>query len=128
MNYYPKYIPSEGNENARIYIVGEAPGEQEHREGRPFIGESGRLLRDTLNRHGIKAGEDCFITNLCHYRPNSNNFKLVLAEQVLKDGLSELYSALKRNKPNLIVPLGNYPLKYITGRDGIKKWRGSIIT
>lgn len=126
MDYYPKYIPGDGKIGSSYLIVGEAPGEHEYDEGKPFVGESGKILVECLNRHGLSRS-DVYLTNLCHYRPYANNFNLVLASKVLEEGLKELYDYIATYKPNVVVALGNYPLKFLTGRNGISKWRGSIL-
>jgi DNA polymerase len=55
-------VPGEGPERARLFIVGEQPGDMEDHAGRPFVGPAGQLLRDTLAELGI-AEEDAYITN-----------------------------------------------------------------
>lgn len=63
-----QYVPGAGNLDALIMVVGEAPGEEEDREGKPFVGPAGQILRDML----IVASVDwmqCWRTNLVKYRP-----------------------------------------------------------
>lgn len=122
-----KYVPDDGPMGARILLVGEAPGENEHLEGKPFIGESGKILIDCLGRHGVSRSE-VRLANLCHYRPLGNKFELLLQENILKEGLKELYEYISNYKPNVIGALGGWPLSFLTGRKGIKKWRGSILS
>lgn len=126
IKYFPKYVPDDGPLDAKILFVGEAPGETEHDEGKPFVGESGQILLNCIKRHG-KLRSEVRLANLCHYRPIGNKFELILQEQVLKEGLKELYEHIKIYRPNVIAALGNYPLQFLTGRKGIKKWRGSIL-
>jgi uracil-DNA glycosylase/DNA polymerase I-like protein with 3'-5' exonuclease and polymerase domains len=64
---------------ARIMIVGEAPGEREVQEGRPFCGASGWELDKMLGEAGISRGE-CFVTNLARYRPPNNDIDLWIRE------------------------------------------------
>ncbi|MGC9153565.1 MAG: type-4 uracil-DNA glycosylase [Vulcanisaeta sp.] len=66
-----KVVPGEGPLNAEIMIIGEAPGEKEDEEGRPFVGAAGQLLTKLLNNVGIKR-EDVFITNVVKCRPPNN--------------------------------------------------------
>lgn len=130
-----KYVPSEGPPKADIMFVGEAPGGTEEKDGRPFVGDAGQLLRRYLNdRVGIKDSS-VFITNLCKHRPYKNEFKHALESPQLKEGLEELKEEIRSVNPNVIVALGNWPLYFLTGKTndkgergkGILNWRGSIL-
>ena len=68
----------EGNPNAQLMFIGEAPGQEEDKLGHPFIGRSGKLLTQCLNNIGIQR-EDVFITNIVKCRP-PNNRKPLLKE------------------------------------------------
>lgn len=61
-------VPGEGNPQARIVLVGEAPGEQEDRDGRPFVGRSGQLLDRILSEAEVPR-EEVWITNAVKCRP-----------------------------------------------------------
>ncbi len=63
-----KMVFGEGNVNAEIMFVGEAPGKQEAESGRPFIGRSGKLLRSYIASIGLKE-EDVYITSPVKYLP-----------------------------------------------------------
>lgn len=63
-----RVVPGEGNPHARLVLVGEAPGEQEDRQGRPFVGRSGKLLDQLLNTAGLDR-RDLWITNTVKLRP-----------------------------------------------------------
>ena len=67
---YPKrtLVFSDGDPNAKVMIIGEAPGKDEEREGKPFIGRAGRLLTGTLEKLGWQRG-DFYISNIVKYRP-----------------------------------------------------------
>ena len=69
------HVPGEGPENASLMIVGEAPGAEEERTGRPFVGRSGRLLTEILAAAGLKR-EEIFITSICKCRPPKNRTPL----------------------------------------------------
>jgi len=114
-----------GPENAKIMLVGEAPGAEEERTGIPFVGGSGQLLDQCLTAAGISR-EECYITNLCQVRPPDNDFTR-LPYDARKAGFEELQSAISRVRPNVIVPLGNTALVRLTGETSITKWRGSIL-
>lgn len=141
-----KHVPSYGPSNARIMVVGEAPGEYEEREGRPFVGPAGKMLRNFLLRAGIDP-ESVFYTNICKYRPPENKLEKffyaggVPSEPIIL-GLAELEQEIERVHPNIIYAAGNYALWALTGKtewnerasesrargfSGIYKWRGSIL-
>jgi DNA polymerase I len=120
----------EGPRNAKIVIVGEAPGAKEAETGRPFIGGSGELLSRMLSNVGISRSE-CFITNVCHVRPEGNKFEWFYRKgntAHLALGMLQLKKDLESIKPNLVIALGAQPLKVLTGKSGIDSWRGSILS
>lgn len=119
----------EGPRNARIVLVGEAPGEHEDREGRPFVGSAGHILDKILDRAGIRRSE-CFVTNVCHHRPPKNKFEWFFTKDGqphLLRGMLQLKKDLLEIKPNLVVALGAQPLKVLTGKHPISDWRGSLL-
>lgn len=120
------YVPSEGDPNCKLWLIGEAPGWNEEQELRPFVGDSGKILENVLSRAGVSRSE-VFITNLCHYRPAGNRFEILLGSLRLQEGLKEISDLLVDYQPNVIAALGNYPLFYLTGQSGITKYRGSIL-
>lgn len=61
----------DGDEKAKILLVGEAPGADEDREGKPFVGKSGMLLNKMLASVGIER-KNCYITNILMWRPPGN--------------------------------------------------------
>jgi|SRR5882724_6045961 len=135
----PIRVEDEGPLDAKILLVGEAPGGEEEKEGRPFIGESGNILTNVLLRNGLRR-EDVRLANLCHYRPQGNKFETLLDTPQLTEGIQELYAHIRLHRPQLIIPLGNWPNFFITGKgkltkkkdklsiSGIMNWRGSILS
>ena len=111
----------EGNPDADLVIIGEAPGEDEDAQGRPFVGRAGGLLDRILESAHIER-EDIYITNILKYRPpNNRNPKPdeILASEPL------LLEQLKLIRPQIIATLGNFPTQYFAGtKDGITKTRG----
>jgi len=111
----------EGNPNADLMIIGEAPGEDEDAQERPFVGRAGQLLDRILESAHIER-EDVYITNILKYRPpNNRNPKPeeILASEPL------LLEQLKLIRPQIIATLGNFPTQYFAGtKDGITKTRG----
>ena len=70
-------VPGEGAKDAKLVIVGEAPGAEEARQRRPFVGASGNLLNECLSLANI-ARPTIYITNVIKVRPPDNNIKLYL--------------------------------------------------
>jgi uracil-DNA glycosylase family 4 len=107
-----------------ILFVGEAPGEQENRKGLPFMGRSGRLLRETLaqviDTVSIRAG----ITNVVRCRPPLNRDP---SATEIRSCAPQLLRELAARKPKVIVPLGNVSLTYLTGVSGITLVCGQVL-
>lgn len=118
------------NWDAKIMLIGESPGATEVSTGVPFTGGSGELLNRMLARAGISRSA-CFITNLAHIQPPGNKFEYFLkggkVHTALAEGIGQLKADIDRLQPNLIVALGAEPLRFMTGKIGIAKWRGSIL-
>lgn len=118
-----------GHKNASIVVVGEAPGENEARSGIPFIGGSGQLLDRMLERVGIRRG-DVFLTNVCHTRPPGNRFEWFYTKDGMPHyvhGIVQLKADITEIRPNLVIALGTHPLRALTNKIGIEKWRGSVL-
>lgn len=127
-------VKGEGNLNARLYIIGEAPGAQEETSGRPFVGGAGTVLDGLLRKSGIKRS-DCYIDNVIQERPPGNDFGIYYRDTKRSEATSSLMEAHTRVKnlittyrPNLVVVLGNEALYAVTNHKGILNWRGSIIS
>lgn len=126
-------VPGFGPPDAKIVLIGEAPGQEEDAQGLPFVGSSGKLLNSILSQVGINR-HLCYLTNVVKFRPPSNNFEVLYADghkkktpsPMLSLAISELHDELRRLRPNVIVPLGGEALRAVTGKDSIDKWRGSI--
>jgi uracil-DNA glycosylase len=129
-----------------IFIVGEAYGEEEEKQNKPFVGRSGQLLIKTLENIGLKR-EDFYITNIFMERPPSNEidyffggFKKEICEDIsayhgkfllkkFKPHLGRLQLEIEELEPKLIIGLGNVPYWCFTGiSGGITKARGKILT
>lgn len=122
-----------GPSNAKIAIVGEAPGQNEERLGRPFVGGAGKVLDYMLTEAGIDRA-DCYITNVMHIRPVNNDFGEFYEDAsrrvpgaLLYEGWKRMWKELEEVNPNVIIGLGNEALKALTGKVGITKHRGSIL-
>lgn len=116
-------------------IVGEAPGVEEEKQQRPFVGVSGQELSKMLHEAGILRTE-VFITNVCHTRPLDNDIENYYVKNTkdnripgpeLVEGISRLRQDIAAIRPDLIIALGDTALWALTGKRGIVKWRGSQI-
>ena len=120
------YVPAVGPTDAKIVIVGEAPGAEEDRAGLPFVGYSGRLLTELLTEAGIRRA-DCYITNVVKVRPPNNDIAALSSDE-MQFWLRGLYAELRGLTPNVIVALGATALKALYNESSITKLRGSILT
>jgi DNA polymerase len=100
------FVPGEGDPDARVVLVGEAPGAKEDALGRPFVGASGTFLTVLLGEAGL-AREDVFITNILKARPPGNRDPR--ADEVAHSW-PWLQAQLAVIQPELIVPLGRHAL------------------
>ena len=115
-----KPVPGEGNLNANILFIGEAPGRQEDLSGRPFVGQAGKLLETLLEGIGLRR-EDVFITNVVKCRPPNNRDP---KEEEVMPCSEHTQAIIKLVSPKIIVTLGNHSGKYIFSIIGDKAWRG----
>ncbi|MCL5436487.1 MAG: uracil-DNA glycosylase [Candidatus Dependentiae bacterium] len=100
----------EGNPNARIMFVGEAPGREEDIQARPFVGRSGKLLDRALELSGLSRSE-VYITNIVKCRPPQNRTPF---PQELRAGRSLLLKQIETIDPAVICTLGNAALHGLT--------------
>ena len=98
-------VPPSGYKNSRILIVGEMPGEEEIKKGRPMIGKMGDVLRSELGRLGIDLNRSR-ICNLWQHKPNGN-------EDCYKHGFEVVIQEAKGKKAILL--LGSDAVKAFTG-------------
>jgi DNA polymerase len=99
-------VPGEGAHDAEILFIGEAPGKNEDLQGRPFVGQAGKLLDELIGSIGL-AREDVFITNILKARPPGNRDPLPLEVQHHWPWLDRQVEAID---PLLIVPLGRHAM------------------
>jgi len=104
-----KAVPGEGPSDAAVMVVGEAPGANEDREGRPFVGAAGQNLQALLSRAGLRR-EDVFITNVVKCRPPGNR-RPTRVESVTCHPY--LRRQIELMEPRVIVLLGDTALKEI---------------
>src|SRR5882757_8539088 len=66
---HSRFVPGDGPLDARVMLIGEAPGRTENAEGRPFVGRAGALLDRMLEEYGGVRREYVYVTNIVKYRP-----------------------------------------------------------
>ncbi|MDQ3739712.1 MAG: uracil-DNA glycosylase [Actinomycetota bacterium] len=116
-------VPGEGSSDADVVFVGEAPGASEDKQGRPFVGNAGRLLDRLLEEAGM-AREDVFITNVVKARPPKNRDPKVTE---VKHYLPWLLAQLDVIEPKLVVPLGRHPLAHFAPDVKISEAHGRVL-
>lgn len=127
-------VPAEGDPESKFWIIGEAPGETEVKERKPFCGPAGRVLDGLLTEAGI-ARRECYIDNVVRFRPKGNDFEEFFdAEgkptELLRQSFRELRERIDTHRPHMICALGWKPLQLLaseTLQGGITVWRGSVL-
>ena len=96
----------DGNPDAEVVFVGEAPGKNEDEKGIPFVGAAGKFLEEMLGLIGLKR-EDIYITNIVKYRPPNNRDPL---PEEKKAFLPYLQAQLEIIQPKVLVTLGRHSM------------------
>jgi len=116
-------VPGEGNAAARVVFIGEAPGREEAKTGRPFVGRSGKLLRQTIRETGLSEDE-VFITSPVHYLPDRGT----PTKAMIVHGRGHLFAQLEVIRPDIVVLLGNTACKALLDTSvEITKKHGTIV-
>ena len=116
-------VPGEGDPNARIMFVGEAPGADEDAQGRPFVGRAGKLLDKVITACGLKRS-DVFIGNILKCRPPENRDPT--AEEIISC-LPYLQRQIEIIKPEIIVALGAHAARTLLNTNkSIGQMRGQF--
>lgn len=97
-------VMGDGNPDADIVFIGEAPGKSEDEQGLPFVGASGKFLNEMLASVGMER-KDIYITNIVKYRPPNNRDPL---PQEKKDFLPYLQRQLEVIAPKVVITLGRH--------------------
>lgn len=105
-------IFGEGNPEADILLIGEAPGRDEDIQGRPFVGKSGQLLDKILAACGFTRNEHVFISNIVKCRPPENRIPTPYEASVC---MPWLLKQIELIDPKILVLLGATALKYMFG-------------
>jgi uracil-DNA glycosylase family 4 len=113
-----------GNANARLMIIGEAPGEEEDRQGLPFVGAAGQLLTKMLAAINLDRKNDVFITNILKCRPPGNRDPESGESQQCSDILA---GQIRIIAPKLILMLGRIAAQQLLRtNESLAKLRGRI--
>lgn len=118
-----KVVPGEGNIESPIVFVGEGPGADEDKTGRPFVGRAGKLLDKMLKEWAGIERKDIFITNIVKCRPPKNR---VPTDEEMKSCIQYLESQMLVIKPKIIVTLGATSMSYFTNEKKITQSRGKF--
>lgn len=119
-------MPVYGDGRLKVMVVGEAPGETEDNQNRPFVGKAGQLLRQKLGEIGVQLDKDCWTTNALICRPPNNVIKDIKQVSYCRPNL---LNAIKLYKPKVIVTLGRSALlsvlePYWKDVGPMERWQG----
>lgn len=118
-------VAAKGNPSAKVFIIGEAPGEKEDITGFPFVGRAGKMLDTVLTSVDIDPLKDCYITNIVKCRPPENR-------RPTKDEINScifwLETQIDHLKPSIVILAGSTAVEgYLGIKEPITKVRGSWI-
>lgn len=115
--------------DAKIALIGEAPGRVEDETGKPFVGSSGYDLERWWGLCGLRRA-DFYIDNVFHERPPDNDLSRIPSDQLSLATERMLWRLKRLAQPIVIVPTGNTALRALLGdrRVKISDWRGSILS
>ena len=112
----------DGTPGARVMVIGEAPGRDEDREGRPFVGRAGQLLDRMLAAIDLSRESSVYITNVLPWRPPQNR-------DPKPDEIAMMQPFLQRHvelaAPDILVVMGNISCQAVLGKKGITRLRGN---
>ena len=116
---------SDGNPNSAVMIIGEAPGQDEDEQGKPFVGQSGKLLNAMLSSVGLRRDE-VYISNIVFWRPPGN--RTPSAEEIAFC-MPYVEQHVKLVHPKVLLLLGGVAVKSILNTsESISRLRGSRST
>ena len=115
-------VPGEGSANAEVMFIGEGPGYQEDRQGRPFVGPAGQFLDGLLASIGMSR-DQVFIANMIKCRPPQNRDPLPVEMSACSKYLERQIELIN---PKLIVTLGRFSLGRFFPGESISRARGKL--
>lgn len=122
-----KTVFADGNPDARVMIIGEAPGREEDQRGKPFVGQAGQLLDRMfaaigMDRAATEPDAAIYITNVMPWRPPQNR-------EPTPEEIAMMLPFVQRHvelvQPKLLVLMGNVSCQALLGRKGITRMRGN---
>ena len=116
-------VPGEGSPNSKIFLVGEAPGKNEDKTGKPFCGSAGNILTEVLNHIGIDR-QDVFITSIVKCRPPKNRLPKKTEAYLCIN--THLIPQIKSIKPKVIVLMGLSAIRHVFDKVDIKEAHGTF--
>ena len=117
-------VPGEGANEPLVLVIGEAPGEEEDKTGRPFVGAAGQYLDKWLKAIELDRGSNCFITNVVKCRPPGNRDPESREYEACFPYLTEQIEVLK---PKVILTLGRIASQIMLDKkEGIGSLRGKV--
>ncbi|MCA9335104.1 uracil-DNA glycosylase [Candidatus Saccharibacteria bacterium] len=116
-------VMGEGNVDAAIVLIGEAPGKKEDERGVPFVGAAGKFLNEMLLRAGMERN-DVYITNIVKYRPPKNRDPSPEEKAAF---LPYLLEQLRIIQPSIVITLGRHSMEYFLPNARISDVHGQVI-
>ena len=117
-----KAVPGEGVLNPRVMVIGEGPGADEDRDGRPFVGRAGQLLDKMLSSIGLSREENTYIANIVKCRPPLNRDP---GPEEISACIPYLITQIKLLKPKIILCAGRVAAQAVLGTSrGLNSIRG----
>ena len=116
-------VMGDGNVDADIVFIGEAPGKNEDEQGIPFVGAAGKVLNEMLGAAGMERS-DVYITNIVKYRPPNNRDPLPEEKAAF---LPYLLNQLEIIDPKVIITLGRHSMEYFLPEAKISQIHGHAI-
>ncbi len=110
------FVPGEGDPESRLMVVGEAPGQEEEAQRRPFVGKSGKLIRGMLDSLNV-PDDSIYITNVVKRRPTTNEGanRKPNKKECYRCGC-HLSREIVEIQPRFIITLGSIPFEFFAGQ------------
>lgn len=121
-----KIVPGQGVSNPEVLVIGEAPGEEEDKQGLPFVGPAGKLLDKMLNAIQLDRFSNCYIANTVKCRPPYNRDPQKEEAECCRSFLDAQIAVLK---PKMILALGKVAIRNLLKLDGefsLNRYRGQF--
>ncbi len=115
-------VPGDGDPDAQLMFIGEAPGAQEDKLGRPFVGASGKFLDEMLGSIDLRR-DDVFVTNIVKFRPPDNRDP---NKEEIDTCLPYLLAQIKVIEPKLIIFLGRHSMQVFLPELKISEAHGKV--